>query len=82
VGQHPVLFLVPDRAEAQVAFVNAEGGLSFGQLDVGPPQILVAPAAHVAAQQITPGDLTAMREAVFRDRPNRSPTNERIRRDG
>ena len=49
VRQHPILFLVPDRTQQQVAFLNAKRGLRLRQLDVRLPQILVAPVCHVAA---------------------------------
>ena len=44
---------MPDGADAQVAFVNSERGLRFGQLDVGLPQFFVAPVSDVGSQQIT-----------------------------
>ena len=37
VGQHPLLFLMPDRTEPQVALVDSERGLGLGQLDIGFP---------------------------------------------
>jgi hypothetical protein len=43
------LFAVPDRANAQIGFLDSEGGLSFAQLNVGLPQFFVAPPADVAA---------------------------------
>ena len=49
VGQHTVLFLVPDRPNAQVALVNSKRRLRFGELDVCLPEFLVAPVADVAA---------------------------------
>lgn len=31
----PLFLVKPDRADAQIGFVNAEGGLDFAQLNVG-----------------------------------------------
>lgn len=47
------LFVMPDRTNAQVRFVNAEGGLCFAELDVGLPQLLVSPVVDVAAQDVS-----------------------------
>ena len=49
VGQHAVLFLMPDRPEREVALLDAKGRFGIRQLDVGPSQVLVAPAADVGA---------------------------------
>jgi hypothetical protein len=54
VRQHPIFFLMPDRPEHQVAFVDAERRLGLGQLDVGLPQVFVTPIRHVAAQEVAP----------------------------
>jgi len=43
VRQHPVCLLVPDGTDAQVTFVNAERRFSLSQLDVGFPQVFIAP---------------------------------------
>lgn len=53
VGQHPIFFLVPDGADAQIAFVNSERCFRFGQFHVRFPAFLIAPVGHVAAQQTT-----------------------------
>jgi len=42
-----VLFMMPDRTQAKIGFLNTEGGLSFAQLDVGLPQLLVGPVMLV-----------------------------------
>ena len=47
VRQHPILFLVPDRPNAQVAFVNSKRRFRLGELDVRLPEFFVAPVAHV-----------------------------------
>ncbi len=52
VGQHPILFLVPDRPYAQIAFVNSERRFRFGELDVCLPELIVAPVADVSTYQI------------------------------
>src|ERR1700740_3530511 len=46
------LFVMPDRTDAQIGFLNTEGGLSFGQLNVGLPQLFVAPVVDIAAQDL------------------------------
>src|SRR6187402_3415730 len=43
---------MPDRAHVQLILVDAEGGLGLGELDVGPPQLLVAPVLDVGAQHV------------------------------
>jgi len=47
-----LLLMVPNRSDAQVGFLNAEGGFRFGELDIGLPKFLVGPLADVAAQDI------------------------------
>ena len=44
---------MPDRTDAQIGFVNAEGGLAFAELDVGFPQLLVGPVVDVAAKNVS-----------------------------
>ena len=66
VCQHTVFFLVPDGSDAQVAFVNSERGLGFGQLDIGLPQFFIAPVGDVGSQQITAfAQLRVYPESVF-----------------
>ena len=43
------LFVMPDRTDAEVGFLNAEGGLGFAELNVGLPQLFVGPVVDVAA---------------------------------
>ena len=50
VSQNPLLFLVPDRADLEVAFVDAERGFRFGQLNVRLPQLLISPVGDVGSQ--------------------------------
>ena len=35
--ENPILFLMPDRPDLQVAFMNSKGRFGLGQLDVGLP---------------------------------------------
>src|SRR3989338_5072423 len=50
----PILFLVPDRPNGQVALVDSERGLRLGQLDVRLPQVLGTPVPNVRSEQVTP----------------------------
>ena len=43
-----VLFMMPDRPDAQVGFLNPKSGLGFRELDVGFPKLLVSPVVNVA----------------------------------
>jgi hypothetical protein len=52
VRLNPLLFLVPDRSQLQIRFLDAERGLGLGQLHVGTPEFFWAPVRHVAAQHI------------------------------
>src|SRR5262245_20080292 len=47
------LFMMPNRTDAQIRFLNPEGGLSFGQLNVGFPQLFAGPVVNVAAQDVS-----------------------------
>jgi hypothetical protein len=49
---HAVLEMVPDRAQDQIAFVDAECGFGLGQLYVSAPKLFAAPIGDVAAHQI------------------------------
>ena len=48
----PVLALMPDRPQVQLIFLDAERRFGLGQLDVGLPQLMIAPIADVRAQEI------------------------------
>jgi hypothetical protein len=50
----PVFSLVPERPQAQVLFVDAEGGPSVGQLNIGSPEIFACPVLSARAEEITP----------------------------
>ena len=52
VGLDPVLALMPDRPQVQPILLNAERRFDLGKLDVGLPQLLIAPIADVRAQEI------------------------------
>ena len=47
----PLGLVVPDRPQAQIGLVHAEGRLGFGELDVGSPQLFIAPVGDVGAQE-------------------------------
>ena len=47
-----VLALMPDRPQVQPILLDAERRLGLSELDVGLPQLLVAPIADVRAQEI------------------------------
>jgi hypothetical protein len=44
--------LVPDRAHVQLILLDTEGRFGLGELDVGLPELLIAPIADVRAQEI------------------------------
>ena len=44
-----VLFMMPDRPDAQIGFLNTKRGLGFRELDVGLPKLFVSPIMDVAA---------------------------------
>ena len=44
--------LVPDRADVELIFLDAKGGFGLGELDVGLPQLSIAPITDVGAQQV------------------------------
>jgi hypothetical protein len=52
VGLDPVGALVPDRADCELIFLDAEGGFGLGKLDIGLPELFIAPVGDVRAQQI------------------------------
>ncbi len=53
VGQHAVLFLIPDRTDPQVAFVDPKRRLGLGQLAVRLPQVFGRPVGDVGTEQVT-----------------------------
>ena len=50
---HAIGALVPDRPHVQLILLDAEGRFGLGELDVGLPELLIAPIADVRAQQIS-----------------------------
>ena len=53
VGQHAILALMPDRPHVELIFLDAESGFGLGELDVGFPELPIAPIGDVGAQEIT-----------------------------
>ena len=47
-------FLVPYGSYPQVAFLDPEGGLSLGKLNVEPPELLSTPVRDVGSQYVGP----------------------------
>ena len=52
VSLEAILALTPDRTNVQLIFLNAERRFGLGELDVSPPELLIAPIADVRTQQI------------------------------
>ena len=52
MGLNAVLVLMPDRTDVELIFLDAESGLGLGDLDIGLPELLIAPIVDVRAQQI------------------------------
>ena len=52
VSLDAVLALMPDRTEVQLIFLDAESGFGLGELDIGLPELLIAPIADVRSQEI------------------------------
>src|SRR5437868_13559853 len=52
MGLNAILALVPDRPHVQLIFLDAEGGFGLRELDVGLPELLIAPINDVRAQEI------------------------------
>ena len=48
-----ILFVMPDRTDAQIGFLNPEGGFGFAELNVGLPQLFVGPVVDVAAKNVS-----------------------------
>ena len=49
-----VFFVMPDRTDAQIGFVNAEGRFGFAQLNVGLPKLFIGPILDIGAQDVSP----------------------------
>jgi hypothetical protein len=47
VGLDPILALVPDWTNAQLVFLDAKSSFSLCELDVGLPELLIAPVGDV-----------------------------------
>ena len=54
VGLQTVGSLVPDRSHVQLIFLDAKSCFGLGELDVGLPQLFIAPIGDVRAQEISP----------------------------
>src|SRR5262249_56802440 len=52
VGLNAIGALVPDRAHLELIFLDAKRRFGLSELDVGLPQLFLAPVADVGAQQI------------------------------
>src|SRR6185437_8135620 len=52
VSLNAVLSLVPDRTHVQLVLLDLEGGFGLGELNIGLPQLLIAPISNVGTQQI------------------------------
>src|SRR5262245_63971275 len=52
VGLNAISALVPDRADLELILLDAKRRFGLSELDVGLPQLFVAPVADVGAQQI------------------------------
>ncbi len=53
VGLDSVLFLMPNRSETEIAFMNPKRGFRFRELNVGSPEFLIGPIGHIGSEQIT-----------------------------
>ena len=53
VGLNAIFALMPDRPDVELIFLDAESGFGLGELDIGFPELLVAPIGDVGAQDIT-----------------------------
>ena len=47
-----VLALMPDRPHLELVFVDTKSGFGLGELDIGFPQLVIAPISDVGAQEI------------------------------
>lgn len=69
MGLNAVLSLVPDRTHVQLTVLDPKGGLGLSELNVGLPELFVAPIADIRAQEIgRPGELgTGVKRGVAGD---------------
>jgi len=49
---HAILALVPDRTKVELVLLDAESGFGLRQLDIGLPELLIAPIVDIRTQQI------------------------------
>ena len=65
MGVNGILALMPDWADCQVLFLDAEGRLGLGELDVGAPEVVRTPVGDVGAEDVAalapPGPLVLVR---------------------
>src|SRR5438132_4774882 len=52
MGLNAIFALVPDRTDVQLIFLDTESSLSLCELDIGLPELLIAPIGDVRAQQV------------------------------
>src|SRR5262249_28594166 len=52
MGLNAVLSLVPDRPHVQLALLDPKGGFRLSELNIGLPQLLIAPVGDIRSQQI------------------------------
>src|SRR5579864_139975 len=65
MGLDPILALMPDGPDRQLALMNAERGLGLAELNVSSPQLLGIPVADVGPQHVAalalPGPFVPLR---------------------
>ena len=49
MGLNAVLVLMPDRTDVELIFLDAESGLGLGELDIGLPELLIAPIVEYSS---------------------------------
>ena len=69
VGLDTAFFLVPDGAQPEVVFLDAERFFRIGQLDVGLPELLRRPRLDVAPQEVAAFAPASPAELLFASRP-------------
>ena len=52
VGLNAILALMPDRPHIELVLVDAKRRFGLGKLDIGLPELLIAPVGDVRAQQV------------------------------
>jgi hypothetical protein len=52
IGLYAFWFLVPHRTNLEIGFLNVEGVLGFGQLDVGPLQFFRTPVDDITVHLV------------------------------